>query len=462
MGFQPAQVGSPHLFGDNSRNPAVGVAIAPYFQLLTLHRVAAAMPANRLSPNNPPATAASRLLVTGGTLVLPDRIVKDGSLVCEGGRIAAVLRRPPSRALLTTAHVLDARGGLIAPGFVDLHVHGGGGADFMDAREHAVRTALAAHAAEGTTTLCPTTTTGTPEEILAMLAACRHCRNAWQPAHGARIAGVHVYGPYFAPGKTGCHAADVARVPEPKEYKAWFADDLIRIATCAAELPGAAAFYRAASKAGCLVTCGHSNADWAEMQRAFDAGMRHVDHFWCAMSSVVSLRSLFGTPMRASMEQFVLANPEMSTEVLADGHHLSPELLDFAYRMKGPTRLCLVTDASRAMGVPPGRYRFGSARSGSWFESDGEVGRANGSLASSVVGMAHMVRQMNKLSSASLPEVIRMASLTPAERAGIDADVGSLEVGKRADVVVLSKRLTVKRVVIGGHLWKPPRASAEG
>lgn len=462
MAFQPAQVGSPHLFGDNSRNPAVGLATAPYPQLLTLHRVDPAMPANRLSPDKPPAAAASRLLVTGGTLVLPERIVKDGSLVCEAGRITEVLKRPPRRSLLTSATVLDARGGSIAPGFVDLHVHGGGGADFMDATDDAILRAVAAHAAEGTTTLFPTTTTATPAGIQAMLAACRRCRDSWQPAAGARIAGVHVYGPYFAADKTGCHAPDVARSPDPSEYRAWFADDLVRIATCAAELPGAAAFYYAAAKAGCLVTCGHSNADWQEMQRAFDAGMRHVDHFWCAMSSVVSLRSRFGTPMRASMEQFVLANPEMSTEVLADGHHLSPELLDFAYRMKGPSRLCLVTDASRAMGMPPGRYRFGSAHSGSWFESDGEVGRANGSLASSVVGMAHMVRQMQKHSSASLPEVIRMASLTPAERAGIDADVGSLEVGKRADVVVLSKRLMVKRVVIGGHPWKPSRASVEG
>jgi N-acetylglucosamine-6-phosphate deacetylase len=319
---------------------------------------------------------------------------------------------------------------------------------------------MAAHAAEGTTTLFPTTTTATPDDIQAMLAACRSCRDCWQPTDGARIAGVHLYGPYFAAGKTGCHAANVARSPDPAEYKAWFADDLVRIATCAAELPGAAAFYRSASKAGCLVTCGHSNADWAEMQRAFANGMRHVDHFWCAMSSVVSLRSRFGTPMRASMEQFVLARPEMSTEVLADGHHLSPELLDFAYRMKGAERLCLVTDASRALGMPPGRYRFGSATSGSWFESDGEVGRTNGSLASSVVGMAHMVRQMKRHTSASLPDVIRMASLTPAQRAGIDQDIGSLTVGKRADVLVLSKRLAVKRVVIGGHVWRKQRTSS--
>lgn len=400
------------------------------------------------------------LLITGGTLILPEGVVEGGSVVCEEGRIAEVLRRPPSQKLMRESRVLDARGGFLAPGYVDLHVHGGGGADFMDATDEAVRTATAAHILEGTTTLFPTTTTATPDEISGMLAACRRVRNAWQPSHGSRIAGVHIYGPYFAPGKTGCHAADVARSPDPLEYKAWFADDLVRIATCAAELPAAQAFYRSAQRSGCLVTCGHSNADWAEMQKAFEAGMRHVDHFWCAMSSVVSLRARFGTPMRASMEQFVLANPEMSTEVLADGHHLSGELLDFAYRMKGPTRLCLVTDASRAMGMPAGRYRFGSTRSGSWFESDGNVGRANGSLASSVVGMAHMVRQMHRLSSATLPDVVRMASLTPAERAGIDHDVGSLEAGKLADVLVLSKRLAVKRVVIGGEVFAARRGPA--
>ena len=410
-----------------------------------------------------PSTSPNRpLLITGGTLVLPDGLVESGSVVCDEGRITKVLRRPVSQRLLASATVVDAGGGFIGPGFVDLHVHGGGGRDFMDATDEAVHTALTAHASQGTTTLFPTTTTATPAEIQAMLAACRRCRDHWQPSNGARIAGVHVYGPYFAPGKTGCHDPRVARSPQPSEYRGWFSDDLVRIATCAAELPGARGFYRAARRGGCLITCGHSNADWAEMQQAFAAGMRHVDHFWCAMSSVVSLRSRFGTPMRASMEQFVLATPEMSTEVLADGHHLSGELLDFAYRMKGPTRLCLVTDASRAMGMPPGRYRFGSDSSGSWFESDGQVGRAQGSLASSVVGMAHMVRQMHRLTSASLADVIRMASLTPAERAGIDADVGSLTAGKRADIVVLSKRLAVKRVVIGGEEWKKRPGSPQG
>ena len=192
------------------------------------------------------------------------------------------------------------------------------------------------------------------------------------------------------------------------------------------------------------------------MARAFAAGMRHVDHFWCAMSSVASLRALHGTPMQASMEQFVLAHEAMSTEVIADGQHLAPELLNFAYRMKGAHRLCLVTDANRALGMPPGRYRFGPREDGSWFESNGLVGFVPGtasqpaSLASSVVALETMVRNMAAATSAPLHEVVRMASLTPAERAGIARDVGSLEPGKRADLVLLDKDLRVRRVFLAG------------
>jgi N-acetylglucosamine-6-phosphate deacetylase len=181
--------------------------------------------------------------------------------------------------------------------------------------------------------------------------------------------------------------------------------------------------------------------------------MRHVDHFWCAMSSVPSLRARFGAPMQASMEQFVLAEPAMSTEVIADGRHLAPELLAFALRMKGAERVCLVTDSSRALDMPPGRYRFGSEADGPWFESDGAVGRVGDALASSVAGMDHMVRTMVRSAGATLVEAVRMASLTPAERSGIEAEAGSIETGKRADLVILNRRLACRRTIIGGRVW---------
>ena len=392
-----------------------------------------------------------------GRLLLPDRVIDDGVVVCRNGRITAVGRRG-DLAVPKQAVVADAGGGFIAPGFVDIHVHGGDGADYMDGTPQAVKTANRCHARHGTTTILPTTTTGSRRQIEAMLQACASVQRGWSIADGARIGGVHFYGPYFAEDKVGCHLKSGRRDPDPAEYRRHFARGLIRVATCSAELPGAEAFYREARSRGCLVTCGHSNASWAEMARAFRAGMRHVDHFWCAMSSVPSVRQRLGYPMQASMEEFVLAHEAMSTEVLADGEHLSPELLDYAFRMKGVDRLCLVTDASRAVDMPPGRYRFGPSADGEWFTSNGRVGYQPGAgLASSAVGMDTMVRHMLTMTSASEADVVRMASLTPAERAGLAAEVGSLEVGKRADVLVLDTGLRVERVFIAGQEFRGER-----
>jgi len=402
------------------------------------------------NPADSPQSGTS-LLFTNGTLILADRLIEDGELVVEEGFIRSV--GPRRKRAKFAGRVIDLKGGYLSPGFIDIHVHGGGGADYMDGTAEAVRVANRCHARHGTTTIFPTTTTGSRDQIAYMIASCGDVYRTWSPADGARIGGVHFYGPYFAEDKVGCHSKSGRRDPDANEYKEHFASGLIRVATCAAELPGAVEFYKFVHKQGCLVTCGHSNSSWGEMAAAFKAGMRHVDHFWCVMSSVASLRPRFGTPMQASMEQFVLAHSEMSTEVIADGFHLSPELLQFAFQMKGPERLCLVTDSMRAVDCPPGEYRFGPLEDGPIVASDGEVGRTRDgkSLASSVAGMDHMLRTMQAATKAPLPQLIRMASLTPAERTGIDATCGSLVAGKQADLVVLSKSLTVKKTFIAGE-----------
>ena len=395
-------------------------------------------------------TASGHLVFQNGTVMLPDRILQDGVIVCRDGCIHAVGQRGTTE-IPSDAEVVDAGGGFISPGFVDIHVHGGANADFMDGTEAAVITATRAHAKHGTTTIFPTTTTGSQEQIMSMLNCCQAVRQLDHVKAGARIGGVHFYGPYFAEQKVGCHLKSGRRDPDPSEYLRAFDLGIIRVATCAAELPGADDFYREASRRGFLVTCGHSDASWSEMKRAFQAGMRHVDHFWCAMSSVPSIRARFGTPSQGSMEQFVLMHDEMSTEVIADGCHLAPELLEFAFLMKGPTRLCLVTDANRALDMPPGDYRFGSKEDGEWFKSDGKVGFIpGGGLASSVVGLDTMVRNMTRMTKARIFEAVRMASLTPAERVGMGGGIGSLEIGKRADVLLLNTGLDVTRVFIGG------------
>jgi N-acetylglucosamine-6-phosphate deacetylase len=395
------------------------------------------------------------LVFGNGTAILPQRLIPNATVVCVNRRIVSVGPGGKQR-IPRDAEYIDARGGYISPGFVELHVHGGAGADFMDGTADAVRTANRAHARHGTTSIFPTTTTGSPKQLDAMLKACAEVQREWQVADGGRLMGVHFYGPYFAEDKVGAHSPAGRRDPTPAEYRDYFSRGIIKIATCAAELRGAEAYYRAAAKSAHLVTCGHSNASWTEMERAFRAGMRHVDHFWCAMSSVSEMRTRFGTPMQGGMAEFVLMHREMSTEVIADGHHLAPELLRFALAMKGPDRLCLVTDSNRALDMPVGDYRIGPASDGALFYSDGLVGRmpGTGTLASSIMGMDHMVRTMFHATKAPLHEVFRMATLTPAERAGVARKVGSLEKGKLADVLVFDKKLTVKRVFIGAEEFR--------
>ncbi|MFN3189960.1 MAG: N-acetylglucosamine-6-phosphate deacetylase [Aureliella sp.] len=397
------------------------------------------------------------LHLVGGTAVLPDRLLPNCRVVCCGETIQSVGTTDDASdssegtaEFVADAETVELSGNYLVPGFVDLHVHGGAGADFMDGTVEAVVQSCDAHLRHGTTSIFPTTTTGEPKHIHAMIEASLGSRGKTN----SRIQGVHLYGPFFAENKVGCHDVEGRRDPEDEEFQAYFQGGEIAIATCAAELPGASNFYGFAREHAHLLTCGHSNASYSEMQAAFDLGMRHVDHFWCAMSSVASLRGRFGTPMQASMAEFVLMNREMSTEVIADGCHLSPELLEFAFQLIGPDRLCLVTDCNRALDMPPGEYAFGHAAGSARFYSDGRVGWAldRSSLASSVKGMDHMVRTMANTTTADLVDVIKMATLTPAKRVQIDGQVGSIEERKLADLLVLNTDLEIVKVIVGGRI----------
>jgi N-acetylglucosamine-6-phosphate deacetylase len=198
---------------------------------------------------------------------------------------------------------------------------------------------------------------------------------------------------------------------------------------------------------------GHSHATFPQVEAAVAWGVRHVDHLFCAMSDRARLRQSQTYPMRAGLMEATLYFDELTTEVIADGKHLSPELLRLAYKLKGPDRLALVTDAMRAVDLPDGEYWFGPAGTGERVRKMDGVGITleGTSLASGAMGMDHCVRTMHTTAGVPLPEAVRMASLTPARILGVEADIGSLEAGKRADLVVLDAELNVKQVYIGGQ-----------
>jgi N-acetylglucosamine-6-phosphate deacetylase len=393
--------------------------------------------------------------VVNATLVLPDRLMAGGAIDVAGGRISAIGTEHELGAW--RGATVDAAGQYVTPGFVDLHVHGGDNADFMDGTVAAFDTVTRAHTRHGTTSLACTSTVARHEQTLVFLQHTRTVtRRGAQPSLGlGRVVGAHLYGPYFNEDKVGCHPKDPARPPTPAEYEEYleFADVMLT-ATCAPELPGAMDFFRAAGARGVRLNAGHSNATWTEMAAAYGLGMRHVDHLYCAMSSVSSLRERCGTPMQASMLEFVLATPDMTTEVIADGRHLSPELLRFVVALKGVDRTALVTDCSRALDRPPGIYTFGPIDGGETFHSDGSVGLLPDSpnLASSVRGMDFMVRHMHQDVGLDLPAAVRMATLTPATILGLQDEIGSLAAGRRADLVFLDAALNVGDVFVDGEV----------
>jgi N-acetylglucosamine-6-phosphate deacetylase len=380
-------------------------------------------------------------------LIFPERVERDGVLVVRDGRIDSCGPIPPG------TNLIDIGGKYLSPGFVDLHVHGGDGADFMDQTAEAFRAVCRCHVRHGTTSLTPTSTVSTVADSLRFLELCDVLFET--DTGGARVLGGHLYGPYFAKPARGCHPSLDFLTPSPDNWEPYLrhAGRGLVTLTLAPELPDVFPLVRACVAAGVRVNIGHSHATFEQVESAVKAGAGHVDHLFCAMSDRARLRQAQAFPMRAGVMEATLAFDELSTEVIADGWHLADSLLRVAYTIKGPDSLAIVSDAMRAADCPDGEYWFGPKESGALIRRRGEVGvTLDGTgLASGVMGQDHGLRVMNRATNAPLPELIRMLSLTPARILGRDDEIGSLTVGKRADLVLLSEELHVEQVYVGGR-----------
>lgn len=390
----------------------------------------------------------SRQVFVNASLVLPDRVVHGGGLVVEKGRIVEVLAAGSSKP-----GGIDLGGRYLAPGFVDVHVHGGDGADFMDGTPEAFAAVGRCHLRHGTTSLTPTSTVASNEQYDRFLTLTAELLG--KPNGGAKVVGCHFYGPYFARPARGCHPDREFLTPKPENADrfAKFAAAMPLIITIAPELPEAEWLVRTLVAKGCRVNVGHSHATFPQVEAAVAAGARHVDHLFCAMSDRARLRQAQTFPMRAGVMEATLYFDELTTEVIADGKHLSDDLLKFAYKIKGPDRLALVTDSMRAVDLPDGEYWFGPEGNGERVRKLSDVGVTldGTALASGVMGLDHCVRTMARATKAPLHDVIRMASLTPARVLGVEKEIGSIEVGKCADLLVMDSSLTIQQVYVDGE-----------
>ena len=389
-------------------------------------------------------------LFANGLLLLDDGFARADLLVRDGriARIAPAIEPEPDDA------VLDLCGDRLVPGFIDMHVHGGGGADFMDGSEGAIRTVRRTHARFGTTTLCPTTLTAPDDEISGFLAAVRSLMRVddRDPSggDGARIGGVHIEGPWIAPSQAGAQDPAYLRPPTVAHLERLLGScEGVSTVTIAPELDGACECAAWLAARGALPSMGHSDATLAQVRDGVACGFRHMTHFYSAMSTVKRDR---GYRIPGMVEAGYLFD-EVTVETIADGRHLPHELLRLVHKVKGTERMALVTDAMRGAGMPEGTYRLGSLERGRDVIVEDGVARLpdRSGFAGSVCTMDRAVRTAVE-AGIPLDDALRMASATPARILGMQDRRGRLRPGLDADLVRLDGELNVRMTVVGGRV----------
>ena len=377
-----------------------------------------------------------------GKFALPDQTKSDVAVVVEDGRISGIC---DPKELDPRIEVVDLQGQTVIPGLVDIHVHGALGASFNDATSEAIGTIVDYHLSRGVTSLLVTTSSAPVLRLRDAVAAT----NEWlrTPRQGSRVLGLHIEGPFFSPLQTGAQDADAIIEPDEESVRSLLSDaDAVRIMTLAPELPGALDLVRQLVDRGIVAAAGHSAATDRDFAVAKEHGLSHVIHIWSSQS-VLHREGPWRIP---GLLEATLADDDVTVEMISDGKHLPELLMRLAYKCVGKDRLCIISDASSGTGLPEGtRYSEGG---GMPHEVSGGVGMTldRTSFAGSTTSLGDMVSVVTKALDIPIHVFAQMASTNPAKVIGADAHLGSIEVGKVADFVVLNEKLEPVRVMQAG------------
>lgn len=382
------------------------------------------------------------------TEIINGKVIRNGKILEESVYFAdgKILSKREAAIGGAPDRVIDAEGNYVSAGFIDLHLHGGGGYDFMDGTEEAFRGVAEFHAKYGTTAMCPTATSGPFEEMMNMFNAYR--KVVQTGCNGADFIGMHMEGPYFALSQKGAQDPKYVRDPDPQEYEKLLAatNDIVRW-SIAPERDKDYTFAKELSKRGIWLSAAHTDANCHQIQDAAKHGYNHMTHFYSCMKGMERVN---GMRIAGAIEAAYL-DDDITVEIIADGMHLPYELLQMVYKIKGPDRTALITDAMRAAGSPDGSdAMMGSLANGQMVHIDRGVawlpdGQA---FAGSVATTDRLVRTMRK-AGIPLVDAIKMASETPARLVGCTAK-GTLESGKDADIVIFDEEIQMKHVFVRG------------
>lgn len=372
------------------------------------------------------------------TLVTPEREIADGVLVVEGDVIRAT---GPRSEIEIPRGCREERlpGRIIVPGFIDLHLHGGGGKDFSE-RDH-IEEAVRYHARRGTTAMLLTVEPAAAADLKERLALLGRCCRPSIAGLLPEVLGVHLEGPFL--NRKCCGALDSRHLLDPDP--ALFGElvdasaDTVRMMTLAPELPGGDELVKMAGDAGVVLALGHSDATFEEAREAFASGVTHVTHLFNAMRKVHHRDP--GCALAA------LLDPQVTVELIVDGYHLHYGMIEMAHRLKGAAGIILVSDAVPLAGAGNGFFSMGGQRVQ---VREGRAVNERGDLAGSLLTMAEAVKRSVGTGQISLKDAVAMATLNPAQRLGLADRKGRLAAGTDADFVVLDDSLDVDRVYIGG------------
>jgi N-acetylglucosamine-6-phosphate deacetylase len=384
--------------------------------------------------------------IYNGKMITPSGINEGASLLISNGKIKEIAT---DNSKVKGDLEVDAQGSYVSPGFIDIHVHGGGGHDFMDNTLEAFIQIAKIHAQHGTTSMCPTTLTSEIDDLYETLDIYDEASKTQYP--GAQFIGLHLEGPYLSMNQRGAQDPRYIRDFDEKEYKKVVARSKnIRRWSAAPELPGSSAFADFMRSNNILPAIAHSDALYEDVVEALAKGYTHVTHFYSAMSGVTRRNAL----RHAGIIESTYLLDALTTEIIVDGVHLPPPLLKLVYKIKGADKVALITDAMRAAGIPPGESILGSKKNGLRVIVEDGVAKLpdRSAFAGSVATTDQLVRNMIELADVPLTDAVKMMTQTPATIMRVNDRKGTLEKGKDADIVIFDEEINIKTVIVDGKI----------
>ena len=385
-----------------------------------------------------------KTVFTNCKAILSDKVLDGYSIVIENGLISDITANK-----VNADSIIDLHGLYLAPGFIDLHTHGAGGHDFMDGTEEAIKGACLTHLSHGTTSIVPTTLTCLNEELFHLFDVYRKVKAEWKD--GPNLLGLHLEGPFFNAAQAGAQDPKYLQLPVEENFLPVLdagGEDIIRL-SAAVELEGALELGRELKRRGIIAAIGHSDADYAQVKEAVNAGYSHVTHLYSGMSA---LHRVGPYRVLGVVESSYLFD-ELSVEIIADGKHLPPELLQLIVKNKGTDKICLITDSMRGAGMAEGeRPKLGSITNGQeTIIQDGVAMMPDfKAFAGSVCTADRCVRTMYKLAGVPLETSVKMMTENPARLLGLESTKGRIGAGYDADLVIFDENITISQVYVGG------------